>query len=111
MSSTGSQMRRQNEILLQQHIDDFMEEAKSHIQQSKIIFLYAPGMNKLMFTAKSGHLSDYQNKVKAVIFPSQKANATDAVELVSKITQVTWILPGINQKETTKQIIEAESID
>jgi len=47
-----------------------MEEAKTHIKQSKIIFLYAPGMNKLMFTAKSGHLSEYASKIKAVIFPS-----------------------------------------
>jgi len=74
MASTGSQMRRQNEILLQQHIDEFMEDAKTHIDQSKIIFLYAPGMNKLMFTAKAGHLYENRSKVKAVTFPSKKAN-------------------------------------
>ena len=46
MASVGSQMRRENERLLEQHIMDFMEEASGHIAEAEVIFLHAPGINK-----------------------------------------------------------------
>ena len=61
-------MRRENERLLQDHIDEFMEEAAELLKQSKVIYLHAPGMNKLTFTAKSGPLHKYAHKVKSVHF-------------------------------------------
>jgi hypothetical protein len=57
MSSTGSQMRRQNEVLLTEHIENFMQEAKKHIEESHIIFLHAPGMNKNLFLSESKPLA------------------------------------------------------
>ena len=67
-------MRRNNEVLLQQHIEDYMEEAKNFIEDSKVIFLFAPGMNKNLFLSESKSLADHAHKVRAVIFPSSKAN-------------------------------------
>jgi len=49
MSSVGSQMRRENERLLQDHIEGFMDEATEFIKQSDVIFLHAPGLNKQLF--------------------------------------------------------------
>ena len=39
-------MRRENERLLQDHIEGFMEEALEYIKQCEVIFLHAPGLNK-----------------------------------------------------------------
>lgn len=91
MTSVGSQMRRENEKLLQDHIDAFMEEAAEMFEQSKVIYLHAPGMNKLMFMAQSGSLYKYAHKVKSVQFANKKANHTEATELSKRLTEVKLI--------------------
>lgn len=53
MSSTGSEMRRANEKLLQEHILAYMEEAKPYIEQADVIFFHAPGLNKMLFLSES----------------------------------------------------------
>ena len=85
-------MRRANEVLLQGHIEEFMEEAKGHIEESKIIFLHAPGLNKNLFLSESRPLAAQAHKIKAVNVPNVKAQYQDAVELVSKLIQVKWTL-------------------
>lgn len=57
MGSVGSQMRRENERLLEQHIMDFMEEASDHIAECEVIFLHAPGINKTFFMSESRPLA------------------------------------------------------
>ena len=52
MTSVGSQMRRENERLLQDHIDEFMEDAREHIEESEVIIIHAPGMNKNVFMSE-----------------------------------------------------------
>lgn len=47
MSSCGSQMRRENEKILQLHIAQFLEDAKHYLEQAELIFLHAPGLNKI----------------------------------------------------------------
>jgi hypothetical protein len=49
-------MRRENERLLQEHIDEFMEEVTELLKESKVIYLHAPGENRMIFTSKSGPL-------------------------------------------------------
>jgi len=49
-------MRRANEKMLQQNIEDFMEESRAHIKASHIIFLHAPGFNKTLFMSQSKSL-------------------------------------------------------
>ncbi|TNV78763.1 hypothetical protein FGO68_gene3958 [Halteria grandinella] len=88
MSSVGSQMRRENERLLQEHIDEYMEEAKGYIEKADVIFLHAPGMNKTIFISQSKPLGAHMHKVRAIEFKSKKANYQEAVELIKKITEV-----------------------
>ena len=66
MTSVGSQMRRENEKLLQDHIDEFMEDSKDLIEQSDVIFFHAPGANKLVFLAEGRPLYKHSHKVKSV---------------------------------------------
>ena len=91
MSSVGSQMRRENERILQDHIDAFMEEAEALLDQCKVIYLHAPGMNRLVFMSKSGPLAKHSHKVRAVQFQNNKANHTEATELSKKLTDVRLI--------------------
>lgn len=57
MSSVGSEMRRNNEKILQEHIEEYMEEAKSYIENCDVIFFHAPGWNKMLFLSESKSLS------------------------------------------------------
>ena len=57
-----------------------------------MIFLHAPGMNRLVFMAQSGPLAKHAHKVKAVQFANKKANFTEATELAKKLTEVKLIL-------------------
>ena len=91
MSSVGSQMRRENERLLEQHIMDFMEEASSHIRDCEVIFLHAPGLNKTFFMSESRPLAEHGNKIKSIQFGNKKANTTEAAELVKRICDVRLI--------------------
>lgn len=59
-------MRRANERLLQDHIEQFMEEASDLLNKSAVIFLHAPGLNKHLFLAESKPLAEQASKVKSI---------------------------------------------
>ena len=84
-------MRRENERLLQDHIDEFMDDSKDLIEESDVIFFLAPGANKLAFLAEGRPLHAHVHKVKAIQFANKKANHTEAVELVKRISEVKLI--------------------
>lgn len=65
-----------------------MEDAKQHIEDSDVIFLHAPGLNKLSFMTQSKPLSKFGHKVRSIEFKSNKANSSEAKELVAKIIEV-----------------------
>jgi len=87
ISSVGSQIRRENEKLLQQYIKQDMEDASEYIQKADVIFLHAPGLNKAFFMSHSRSLEKYGHKVRSIEFKSQKANFKEAKEMVQKICQ------------------------
>lgn len=97
MSSTGSEMRRANEKLLQEHILQYMEEAKPHIDKADVIFLHAPGLNKMIFLSESAPLQAMAHKVRNIEFRSKSANFTEAQELVKKITECKMHFQGLKQ--------------
>ena len=65
-----------------------MNEADEYIKQADVIFLHAPGFNKQIFLAESAPLGEQHHKVKSILFPNKKANYSEAVELVKKLTEV-----------------------
>ncbi|CDW87012.1 UNKNOWN [Stylonychia lemnae] len=87
MSSVGSEMRRNNEKILQEHILEYMEEAKQYIEEADVIFLHAPGLNKMIFLSESQSLQKVAHKVRNIEFRSKNANFSEAQELVKKITE------------------------
>ena len=88
MTSVGSQMRRENEKVLQEHIDEFMEDSKDLIEESHVIFLHAPGANKLIFLSEDRPLHQHIRKVKSIQFANKKANHSEAVELVKRLSEI-----------------------
>lgn len=95
----GSQMRRENEKLLQEYIETHMQENKEHIKNSQVIFLHAPGFNKTLFMSQSKALQHYAHKVKSIEYKSQKANFQEAKDLFTKLTEVNIIF-DINNYQT-----------
>lgn len=88
MTSVGSQMRRENEKMLNENITEYMEEARPFIEKADVVFLHAPGMNKNLFLSQSKPLAGCHHKVRSILFKSKKANYTEAVDLMKKITEV-----------------------
>jgi len=88
ISSMGSDMRRENEKLLQLYIISDLEEVKDHIVKSSVIFLHAPGFNKNLLIQASKHLQKCAHKVRSIEYKSSKANFQEAKDLVDKILNV-----------------------
>jgi hypothetical protein len=81
-------MRRANEKLLQESIEETMSENKDWFKKASVIFLHAPGFNKTLFLSQSKSLSSHAHKVKSIEFKSSKASFQEAKELVQKLTEV-----------------------
>lgn len=102
MTSVGSEMRRNNEKILQEHIIQYMEEAKTYIEHCDVIFLHAPGLNKMLFLSESKSLSQVAYKVRNIEFRSKNANFSEAQELIKKITECKIFLTDGNSKQQVK---------
>ena len=81
-------MRRENEKVLQENIEDYMEEARPYLDKADVIFLHAPGMNKTLLVSYTRPLAGHLHKVRSIEFKNKKANYQEAVELIKKITEV-----------------------
>ena len=84
----GSNMRRENEKLLQDYIDTHMEKEKHNLKKAHVIFLHAPGLNKTIFMSQNRSLEKYAHKVRAIEYKSGKANYSEAKELMQKLVEV-----------------------
>ena len=51
-----------------------MEEARPFIEKADVIFLHAPGLNKLSLVGGDRPLAAYLHKVRSIEFKSKKAN-------------------------------------
>ena len=70
-------MRRANEIKHAKNIEEIMEEFRKELEEADLIFLNAPGINKLFFMGEGKPLSHMKEKVKSVSFSLKKANYTE----------------------------------
>ena len=69
-----------------------MEESADRLKECDVIFLHAPGMNRLVFLAEGAPLKPLASKVRSVHFGSKKANHSEACLLVPKLTEVKIVL-------------------
>jgi len=91
MTSVGSQMRRNNERLHQQHIQETIEEYIEDLNKADMIFLNAPGMNKLFFVGPDKPLRDMRYKIKTLSFNMKKANFTELQRAFEEVIEMKMV--------------------
>lgn len=88
MTSVGSQMRRNNEKLHQEHIQDILEEYQEDLEKSDVIFLNAPGVNKMFFIAPDKPLRETRHKIRTLSFTMKKANYTELQKAFEEVLEM-----------------------
>jgi hypothetical protein len=74
INSTGSQIRRENERIHQEHIVEILEENDVHLASADLIFIVAPGLNRIILTKEPSPLAKYLHKVRSAGVSIGKAN-------------------------------------
>jgi len=83
--STGAQMRRENEKKHSENIEYILKLNEEYLVKSDAIFLYAPGMNKLLFIGEERPLTLFKNKIFNIPFTCPRANYSHLMEIFEKI--------------------------
>ena len=88
MNSFGSEFRRFNEMLHQDHIQEYLSEYKQDLEKADVIYLNAPGINKQFFIGTDKPLRGMQHKIRTMNFTMKKANYTELQRALEEITQI-----------------------
>ncbi|CAI2365300.1 unnamed protein product [Moneuplotes crassus] len=88
MTSVGSQMRRNNERLHQEHIEETLRYYKEDLESSDLVLLHAPGVNKLFFVGPDKPLRDLRSKVKTLNLQITTANYTELKKAFEKVIEL-----------------------
>jgi len=88
MTSVGSQMRRNNERLHQEHIEETLNEYEADLKAADVIFLHAPGINKQFFIGHEKLLRDLRYKVRSLRFNLKKANFSELEKAMKEIVEL-----------------------
>lgn len=63
-----------------------MGEYKKEIQQADLIYLNAPGLNKMFFIAEGKPLNSIKDRIRNIQFSMKKANYTEITEAYEILT-------------------------
>ena len=85
-------MRRANERKHSANIEDIIDDNRDVIDESEIIFLMAPGINRGVFLNRDGHLSYLKDKVRSLGMSVPKANYTEGMKVYQILTQVELLI-------------------
>ncbi|CAI2369261.1 unnamed protein product [Moneuplotes crassus] len=88
MTSVGSQMRRNNERLHQEHIEETLKFYKEDLDSSDLILLHAPGVNKLFFIGPDKPLREIRAKVRTLNLQVTTANYTELKKVFDKVIEL-----------------------
>ena len=88
MNSFGSELRRFNEILHQEHIQEYLKEFQQDFEKADVIYLNAPGLNRQFFVGPDKPLRDMQNKIRTLSFSMKKANYTELQRALEELIEI-----------------------
>ena len=88
INSIGSQIRRENERILNQNVEKMIEENRPVLQLCHLIFVYSPGTNILRITEAMKGVGIDIKKIRSIGFSTQKAKYAEILNVLKKITQV-----------------------
>ena len=77
-----------------------MENYREELEEASVIFLHAPGINKLFFLAEGKPLKKMAAKVKPIQYHLRKANFTQITAVLDKLIEVRIVF---KEKEETEQ--------
>lgn len=92
IKSMGSQIRRENEKIHQMNVDNILEENLQEIEQCDLVFLQAPGINKLLLIEENKPLFKIREKLRSLCLTAKKANYTEVERIFKAICKVYLIL-------------------
>jgi len=81
-------MRRNNERLHQEHIEETLNEYEADLKAADVIFLHAPGINKQFFIGHEKLLRDLRYKVRSLRFNLKKANFSELEKAMKEIVEL-----------------------
>lgn len=89
----GSQIRRDQEKKHQVNVNEILTTYKKDIDECDMVFLQAPGLNRLFIINDSETLSGVKDKLRSLCLTAKKANFTEVESLYGAITEFTLIKP------------------
>ncbi|ORY96273.1 hypothetical protein BCR43DRAFT_563626 [Syncephalastrum racemosum] len=110
-NSAGAQIRRYNELKLQQEVREVLGQWKQHLIDSEFIFVHAPSNNrKVLFNYEDAVLNPRDNsRIKSVPFPTRRPTLNEIrrvfIELVSaKVIEIDYAaVESARQKALEKE--------
>jgi hypothetical protein len=88
MGSIGSQIRRDQEIHHQDNVNKILTDNFEELDTSDVIFLQAPGINKLFLVQDVEPLGKVKHKLRSLCISAKKAKYTEIERMYKAITKI-----------------------
>lgn len=88
IQSIGSQIRREQEKKHVINVGEILRQNREELAQCELIFLQAPGLNRLFVINENENLDGLQDRLRSVCLTARKANFTEVEALFEAISQV-----------------------
>jgi hypothetical protein len=86
-NSAGAQIRRHNEMLLQQEVRAVLDQWRSHIENSELVFVHAPSGNRKLVFHYDGAVLD-PSRVKSIPFATRRPTLSELRRVFLELTTV-----------------------
>ena len=84
-NSSGAQLRRENEKKHSENIEYILKINEEYLNKSDAIFLFAPGINKLLIVGENRPLVSFKKKIVNLGYACPRANYSNMMEIYNKI--------------------------
>lgn len=91
IQSMGSQIRRDQEKKHMENVSRILKEHKAAIDECDVVFLQAPGLNRLFVINADETLSGCKEKLRSVCLTAKKANYSEVETLFEEISKIHFV--------------------
>lgn len=88
IKSMGSSIRRENERIHQENIQEILEENEAYLRDADIIFIAAPGLNRIILTKEPSPLAKHITKVRSAGVSIGRANFAETSRVYELLESV-----------------------
>lgn len=101
-NSAGAQIRRHNEVLLQQEVRAILSQWKQHIDSSELVLVHAPSGNRKVVFSYEGAVLDLKS-VKSIPFVTRRPTLSELKRVYLEMTTVKIVQVDEQAVEAYKQ--------